>query len=179
MRAVQSSRHPLCTKAKNLYLALLSDKRSRNSAPTVGYRLISEYRRYEKRRNLVGQLTGSQKSILLCWSFLHTFFNNLICLSTTKWTLNLRFKKMSDFNKYNIRQVGERIRLPGMSVSISEKLKDTGLLWHHRRTWLFNSIYRSGRIAKCKRFKAPPALAAPRQSLKDPSGLWITFQIFL
>lgn len=30
------------------------------------------------------------------------------------------------YNEYNIRQVGERIRLPGISVSISEKKKDDG-----------------------------------------------------
>ncbi|SDF43365.1 hypothetical protein SAMN04488589_0505 [Methanolobus vulcani] len=33
---------------------------------------------------------------------------------------------MSDFNKYGIRQVGERVRLPGISVSVSEKQKDDG-----------------------------------------------------
>jgi hypothetical protein len=33
---------------------------------------------------------------------------------------------MSDFNQYGIRQVGERLRLPGISVSVSEKLKDDG-----------------------------------------------------
>ena len=32
---------------------------------------------------------------------------------------------MSNFNEYNIRQVGERIRLPGISVSISERRKRT------------------------------------------------------
>jgi len=35
---------------------------------------------------------------------------------------------MSNFNEYNIRQVGERIRLPGISVSISEKKKEDGTL---------------------------------------------------
>jgi hypothetical protein len=33
---------------------------------------------------------------------------------------------MSDFNQYGIRQVGERVRLPGISVSVSEKKKDDG-----------------------------------------------------
>ena len=33
---------------------------------------------------------------------------------------------MSDFNKYGIRQVGDRVRLPGISVSVSEKKKDDG-----------------------------------------------------
>ncbi len=33
---------------------------------------------------------------------------------------------MSDFNEYGIRQVGDRVRLPGISVSVSEKKKDDG-----------------------------------------------------
>jgi hypothetical protein len=32
----------------------------------------------------------------------------------------------SEFNDYGIRQVGERIRLPGISVSVSEKKKEDG-----------------------------------------------------
>ncbi|WP_342304403.1 hypothetical protein [Methanolobus sp. ZRKC5] len=33
---------------------------------------------------------------------------------------------MSDFNNYGIRQVGDRVRLPGISVAVSEKKKDDG-----------------------------------------------------
>ncbi|QLC51107.1 hypothetical protein HWN40_13205 [Methanolobus zinderi] len=33
---------------------------------------------------------------------------------------------MSDFNEYGIRQVGDRVRLPGISVSVSEKKKEDG-----------------------------------------------------
>ncbi len=33
---------------------------------------------------------------------------------------------MSDSNEYGIRQVGDRVRLPGISVSVSEKKKDDG-----------------------------------------------------
>ncbi len=38
----------------------------------------------------------------------------------------LLLDSMSDFNKYGIRQVGERLRLPGISVSVSEKKRDDG-----------------------------------------------------
>ena len=33
---------------------------------------------------------------------------------------------MSEYNQYGLRQVGERIRLPGISVSVTEKRKDDG-----------------------------------------------------
>lgn len=33
---------------------------------------------------------------------------------------------MSEFNKYGLRQVGDRIRLPSMSVSVTEKQRDDG-----------------------------------------------------
>ena len=46
---------------------------------------------------------------------------------------------MSNFNEYNIRQVGERIRLPGISVSISEKKKEDGTLVRWAQLSKFNS----------------------------------------
>jgi len=45
---------------------------------------------------------------------------------------------MSNFNEYNIRQVGERIRLPGISVSISEKKKEDGTLVRWAQLSKFN-----------------------------------------
>lgn len=33
---------------------------------------------------------------------------------------------MSEFNKYGLRQVGDRIRLPSMSVSVTEKQREDG-----------------------------------------------------
>ena len=45
---------------------------------------------------------------------------------------------MSNFNEYTIRQVGERIRLPGISVSISEKKKEDGTLVRWAQLSKFN-----------------------------------------
>ncbi len=45
---------------------------------------------------------------------------------------------MSEFNSYGIRQVGERVRLPGMSVSISEKRKDDGSIVRWAQLSKFN-----------------------------------------
>jgi hypothetical protein len=45
---------------------------------------------------------------------------------------------MSNFNEYNIRQVGERIRLPDISVSIFEKKKEDGTLVRWAQLSRFN-----------------------------------------
>ena len=45
---------------------------------------------------------------------------------------------MSNFNEYNIRQVGERIRFPSISVSISEKKKEDGTLVRWTQLSKFN-----------------------------------------
>jgi hypothetical protein len=45
---------------------------------------------------------------------------------------------MLNFNEYNIRQVGERIRLPDISVSVSEKKKEDGTLVRWAQLSRFN-----------------------------------------